>query len=121
MEPSIALILLVGKRPRLAGRSLCALQDARHAFVADLEAFRLHRLADGPQRVALGPQLRHLANSLLLVLMLDKLTAFAAPVAERHDAAEITPAGLLVGLHLSDALADAVALSFCECRGDGQE
>ena len=45
----------------------------------------------------------------------------AQPVAERYRPAEISAASLLVGLHLSDALSNAVSLGLSEGCGDRQE
>ena len=89
--------------------------------MADLMAFRLHGLGDGPQRLSLSPQRDHFADRLLLGLMRDELAVVAAPEPERDLAAEISAARLLVGLHLSNALADAVALGLGEGGGDRQE
>ena len=96
-------------------------QDARHALMADLMAFRLHRLGDGPQRLSLRPQRDHFADGLLLGLMRDQLAVVAAPEPKRDFPAEVSAARLLVGLHLPDALADAIALGLGEGGGDRQE
>ena len=55
------------------------------------------------------------------LLVRHQLAVVAKPVAERYRAAEIPAASLMVGLHLSDALSDAVALGLSEGCGDRQE
>jgi hypothetical protein len=66
---------------------------------------------NGPQRQPLAIHGDHLAYRLLLGLVRHQLAVVAQPVAERDRAAEIPAARLLVGLYLSDALSDAVALA----------
>jgi hypothetical protein len=63
----------------------------------------------------------HLADCLLLGLVRHQLAVVAQPVAERYRAAEIPAASLLVGLHLSDALSNAISLGLSEGCGDRQE
>jgi hypothetical protein len=53
--------------------------------------------------------------------MWDELAVVAQPVAEGDRSAEIAAAGLLVGLHLSNALADAVTLRLGKGRCDRQK
>jgi hypothetical protein len=79
--------------------------------VADLVPPRLHLYRNGPQRQPLAIHGDHLAYRLLLGLVRHQLAVVAQPVAERDRAAEIPAARLLVGLYLSDALSDAVALA----------
>ena len=68
---------------------------------------------DGPERPSLRPQCDHFANCLLLGLVRDELAIVAAPEPEGNP--KIPPTGLLIGLHLPDTLADAVALGLGEC------
>jgi hypothetical protein len=82
-------------------------EDARHALMADLEALPPAWRLKSPSADFLAPARRSSPGSPTAPPRGDQFPAFAAPVAERHDA---TPTGLLVGLHLSDALTDAVAL-----------
>jgi hypothetical protein len=51
----------------------------------------------------------HFADSLLLGLMRDELAIIATPASEGNLPAEIPPPGLLVRLHLPDALTDILA------------
>ena len=57
--------------------------------MADLDALRLDRLGDHPQRPPLSPQSPDLVDRLLLGLVRDKLAVVATPEAERNGAAEI--------------------------------
>jgi hypothetical protein len=68
--------------------------------VTDLVALRLHLGRNGPQRSPLRPQLGHLADRLLLGLMLHQLASLAASAAERVLAAKEPAARLLIRLHL---------------------
>ena len=45
--------------------------------MAELMAFRRHRVSDGPQRLSLRPERDDLANSLLLGLMRDEIAVVA--------------------------------------------
>jgi hypothetical protein len=78
-------------------------------------------LGDGPERFSLNPQGDNLANSLLLGLIRDEISALAAPEAEGNLSAEIPAPRLLIRLHLPDALADAIPLRLCKGGGDGEE
>ena len=49
--------------------------------MADLEALGLHRLGDGPQRLSLSPQSRHLADGRLLGLVRRELAVLTAAIA----------------------------------------
>jgi hypothetical protein len=49
--------------------------------------------------------------------MRDELAIVAQPVAEVDRSAEIAAAGLLIGLYLANAVADAVALGLGEGGG----
>jgi hypothetical protein len=49
--------------------------------------------------------------------MRDKFAVVAAPEPERNLAAEVSATGLLVGLHLSNPLADAISLGLSEGCG----
>jgi hypothetical protein len=51
----------------------------------------------------------------------EELAGGAAAEAERHRAAEIEPARLLVGLGLADSLADTITFGLSECSSDRQE
>ena len=104
---------------RLLGAS--APQDARYALVANPVALGPHGVGDRPQCLPLRPQALHFADRLLLALVGDELAGLADAVAERRGPAEVAPASLLVGLHLPDPLADAVALGLGEGGGDRQE
>ena len=53
--------------------------------------------------------------------MRDERAAITQPVAELDRASEKAPPGLLIRLHLRNALADAVALGLGEGSGDRQE
>ena len=81
----------------------------------------LHLAGDGPQRLSLGPQRGHLGDSLLLARVLDEIADVAASESERHDPAEVSATGFLIGFALPDALADAVALGLGERGGDRQK
>ena len=96
-------------------------QHARHALMADLMTFGLHGVGNGPQRSSLPPLLDHFPNCFLLAVVRDKLALVAGTEAERDFSAEIAAARFLVGLHLPDALSDAVTLGLGECGGDRQE
>jgi hypothetical protein len=89
--------------------------------MTELVAFRRHGLGDGPERPPLSPQRDDFPNGFLLGVMREKLAGVAATEPERHFPAEVSPAGLLVSLHLADTLTNAVALSLGESGGDGQE
>jgi hypothetical protein len=89
--------------------------------MAELMAFRRHRVSDGPQRLSLRPERDDLANSLLLGIMRDEIAVLAAPETERNLAAEIPAPRFLVGLHLSDPLPDAISLGLRKGGGDRQE
>jgi hypothetical protein len=61
----------------------------------------------------------HLQDALycsLLIGDLDKRSPLTDLPAKWDDAAEITPPLSLIGLHFTDALANAVALCFCNGR-----
>src|ERR1700733_10748592 len=96
-------------------------QDARHALMAELMAFRLSGGGDGPQRLSLSAQSDHFADRLLLGLMRHELAVVAAPEPERYLPAEIAAARLLVGLHLPDPLSNAITFGFGEGGSDRQE
>ena len=53
--------------------------------------------------------------------MRDKFAVVASPKSERNLPAEIPASGLLIGLDLSDAFTDAVALGLGEGGGDRQK
>jgi hypothetical protein len=89
--------------------------------VADVVAFGLQGLGDGPERFSLNPQGDNLANSLLLGLIRDEISALAAPETEGNLSAEIPAPRLLIRLHLPNALADAIPLRLCKGGGDGEE
>jgi hypothetical protein len=87
--------------------------------VTDLEALDPHRLGDGPQRLSLSPQGRHLTDGRLLGLVRRELAVLAATIAERDDSPEIAAPRFLVSLDLCNPFADAVALGFGEGGRDG--
>jgi hypothetical protein len=89
--------------------------------VTDLEALRSKLGRNRPQRHPSGLQDGYLFNGCLLSLVAHQLAALAQPVTERHDASQISAPGFLVGLHLSNALPDAVALCFGKSSSDRQE
>ena len=78
--------------------------------MADLIALGPYGLGDRPQRHSLRSQALHFSDRLLLAVVGDELVALATREAERHSPTEEAAAGLLVGLRLADALADAIAL-----------
>jgi hypothetical protein len=88
--------------------------DIRHALVTDAVALLSHSGGNDPQRLSLRPQGDHFPDRLLLELMRDEFAIVAAPETKWHDPAEVSATGLLIGLHLPDSLADAVALSLSE-------
>ena len=96
-------------------------QDIGDALMADLVAFRLHGVGDRAERLSLGAERDHVADRLLLAGVLDEVAVVADAPAKGANATKIAAARLLIGLHLPDALADAVALGLRERRGDRQE
>ena len=89
--------------------------------MANLMTSRLHLLGDSPQRPSLRPQRDHFADRFLLGRMRDQLPAVGATEPEWNLPAEVSATGLLIGLRLPNALADAVALGLGEGGGDRQE
>ena len=76
----------------------------------------------GPQRLSLCPQGAVISRMASCSAEIStELAVVAAPEPEGDLAAEVSAAGLLVGLGLSDALTDAVALCLGEGGGDRQE
>ena len=89
--------------------------------MADLVAFRSHHLCDRPQGAPLPPQPGHFPDRLLFGRDLDQLAVVASPEPKRNLPPKIPAPGLLVGLHLPNALPDAVALGLGKSGGDRQE
>jgi len=78
-------------------------------------------ISDSPQRPPLSPQSGNLPKSPLLGLVRHQLAVVSSYEAKGDVSAEKAPSGLLVGLHLGDALPDAITLGLSECRGNRQE
>jgi hypothetical protein len=57
-------------------------------------------------------------NGLLLGCVLNKLAVVPAPETKQNHPAEILPPGLLVDLHLPDALADSITLGLGQGGGE---
>ena len=74
-----------------------------------------------PQRSPLSPQSGNFSERLLLGLMLDERAVISPSKAKGDIPAEIQPPSLLVGLHLTNALPDAITLGLSECRCNRQE
>jgi DNA invertase Pin-like site-specific DNA recombinase len=74
--------------------------------VTDLEALGLHRLGDGPQRLSLSPQSRHLTDSRLLGLVWRELAMLTATIAERHDAPDLSKLFLTIAAAFAEAERD---------------
>jgi hypothetical protein len=89
--------------------------------MADWVAFRPHAISNSSERLSLCPQCDHLSDSILLGLMRDELAIVTATEAEGDFPSKIATPGLLIRLHLANALADAVALGLGKGGGDRQE
>jgi hypothetical protein len=76
---------------------------------------------DRAQRRAAAAHLRHAPDRPLLLGHLNQLAGTTDAPAEGDDAAQVAPPRPLVGLHVCDALADAVALGLGHGGEDGED
>ena len=89
--------------------------------MADLVALGRASAAMVLKRPSLSPQSHHFPDGLLLGFVRDEFAGVAAPEPKGNLPAKVSPTGLLIGFHLANALANAIALGLGEGGGDRQE